>query len=183
MRKSTAILYVSLLTAFIPLAVFGAVTLTGNIKFASTLAITGALSKGSGTFAIDHPLDPRNKILYHSFVESPEVKNIYNGVATLDANGEVTIQLPDYFDALNKDSRYQFFALNEAMPNLHIKEEERNNQFTIGGGGPGGKVSWQIMGIRHDPYILAHPIQVEVTKGPGKIVNKGECIFEPLCGK
>jgi hypothetical protein len=42
-------------------------------------------------------------------------------------------------------------------------------------------VSWQVTGIRHDPYILAHPIQVEVDKGPGQPVDKGDCLFKPLC--
>ncbi len=165
---------------FVPSAVL-AVTLSGSVRFAGNLAITGALSKGSGTFVIDHPLDPANKLLYHSFVESPDVKNIYNGIATLDSNGEVTITLPDYFDALNTSVRYQFFALEKAMPNLHVKSEEKNNQFTIGGGIGGGSISWQITGIRHDPYILANPVVVEVPKGPSTPMNKGECFHEPLC--
>ena len=56
---------------------------------------------------IDHPLDPANKYLYHSFVESPDMKNIYDGVITTDANGDATVVMPDYFEALNKDFRYQ----------------------------------------------------------------------------
>ena len=161
--------------------VAAAVKLTGNVLFKGNLAITGALSKSSGTFEIDHPVDPKNMLLFHSFVESPDAKNIYNGTATLDGNGEATIALPEYFDALNKDVRYQFSALNQAMPNLYVKTEEHNNRFTIAGGTPGQKISWQVTGTRHDPYILAHPILVEVEKGPGQPLKKGECIFEPLC--
>ena len=67
--------------------------------------MTGTIGKGAGSFVIDHPLDPRNKLLYHSFLESPDVKNIYDGVATLDKNGEAVIKLPRYFEALNKDFR------------------------------------------------------------------------------
>lgn len=165
---------------FLP-AVSLAVTLSGNVQFRGNLAITGALSKGSGTFAIDHPLDPANKILFHSFVESPDVKNLYDGIATLDERGEAVIKLPDYFDALNNRARYQFFPLDQAMPDLYIKVEEKNNQFTIAGGVAGGRVSWQITSIRHDPYILAHPIEVEVWKGAGRDVKVGECLYEPLC--
>ncbi len=164
----------------VPGAVFAA-TLIGSVRFAGNLAITGALTKGSGTFVIDHPLDPKNKLLYHSFVESPDVKNVYNGIATLDSKGEAVIKLPDYFDALNTDVRYQFFAFDQAMPDLYIKEEEKNNQFTIGGGVAGGRISWQITGIRHDPYILEYPVIVEVQKGPNALIKKGECIYEPLC--
>lgn len=170
------VLTLVLVVIFIPVAV-GAVTLTGNVQFKGALAITGALSKGSGTFLIDHPLDPKNKLLYHSFVESPDVKNLYDGVAKLDKNGEVVIKLPDYFMALNKNFRYQFFAINEAMPNLYIKEEIKDNKFTIAGGKPSSKISWQVTGIRHDPYILANPIIVEVEKGGGQLVNKGEYLF------
>jgi hypothetical protein len=156
-------------------------TLTRNVKFLGDLAIVGSLSKGSGTFMIDEPIDPANKILYHSFVESPDAKNIYNGTATLDESGEVTIQLPEYFDALNTAPRYQFFPMYQAMPDLYIKDEEHDNHFTIAGGMPGGEISWEITGIRKDPYILKHPIIPEVMKGPGQPVNKGECIYGPLC--
>lgn len=165
----------------VPVFVLGQTTLTGNVLFQGNLAITGALSKGGGTFVIDHPLDPANKLLYHSFVESPDVKNIYDGIAAFNQNGEAVIVLPDYFMALNRDFRYLFFPLDEAMPDLYIKQEIRNSQFVIGGGVPNGRVSWQVSGIRHDPYILANPIVNEVEKGVDEIVVKGECLHEPLC--
>jgi hypothetical protein len=164
-----------------PLVAGAALTLTGNVKFLGSLLITGALSKSSGTFAIDNPIDPRRSILYHSFVESPEAKNIYNGTVSLDANGSAVISLPDYFDALNGEVRYQFTSLGQAMPDLHISEEEHGNQFAIAGGSPGGKVSWQVTGVRHDPYILLHPIIVEKLKDSDTLVGEGQCIYEPLC--
>ncbi len=159
----------------------GGLVMTGNVFFASTLAITGTLSKGSGTFLIDHPLAPRTKLLYHSFVESPDVKNMYDGIAELDENGAATIMLPLYFEALNKDFRYQYLPLGEPMPKLTIGEEIKNNQFTIVGGAPHGRVSWQVTGIRHDPFIIANPIINEIPKTQATVVGPGECIFEPLC--
>ena len=69
--------------------------------FAGDVKITGNLQKSGGSFKIDHPLDPANKYLSHSFVESPEMKNIYDGVVALDENGEAEIDLPDWFAALN----------------------------------------------------------------------------------
>lgn len=155
--------------------------LTGNVLFRGNLAITGALSKGSGTFVIDHPLDPRNKLLYHSFVESPEAKNVYDGIATLDEAGEAAIELPSYFEALNGEYRYQFFPLFDAMPGLYVKQEVAKNRFVIGGGKPGGEISWQISGVRHDPYIKANPIIVEVEKTDATEVKKGDCVFDTLC--
>jgi hypothetical protein len=164
----------------LPVAV-SAVTLTGNVLFRGNLSITGSLSKGGGTFVIDHPLDPKNKLLYHSFVESPEAMNIYDGLAQFNEKGEATIILPEYFSALNTDVQYQFFPLYEPMPNLFVQQEVVGNTAIIGGGPPGGTVSWQVTGVRHDPYILANPIIPEVAKGPGQPLKKGECLYEPLC--
>lgn len=154
------------------------ITFTKAATISKGLSVTYDISKGSGTFVIDHPLDPRNKLLYHSFVESPDAKNMYDGIATLDRNGEATVRLPAYFDALNTDVRYQLKPIGAPMPNLHVKEEEKGNHFMIGGGISGGKVSWQITGNRQDPYILANPIIPEVEKGPGKLVDKGEYLFQ-----
>jgi hypothetical protein len=72
--------------------------------------VDGNLSKAGGSFKIDHPLDPANKYLYHSFVESPDMKNIYEGNVTTDGSGLETVTLPDWFEALNRDSRYQLIA-------------------------------------------------------------------------
>ena len=128
------------------------------------LAVTGNLSKGSGSFRIDHPLDPANKYLSHSFVESPDMMNIYNGVVMLDPDGKATVALPDYFDALNNDFRYQLTAIGAPGPNLYIAEEISSNRFKIAGGKPGAKVSWQVTGVRHDAYAQAYRIKVEEDK-------------------
>jgi len=121
---------------------------------------------GGGSFKIDHPLDPANKYLYHSFVESPDMMNIYNGVVTLDAGGSVWITLPQYFEALNQGFRYQLTSIGRPQPSLYVAREISGDRFKISGGKPGGKVSWQVTGIRHDAYADAHRIQVEVEKPP-----------------
>jgi hypothetical protein len=128
------------------------------------LSIKGNISKGGGSFKIDHPLDPANKYLFHSFVESPDMMNIYNGLVTLDAGGSAWITMPRYFEALNSDFRYQLTSLGRPQPGLYIRNELVGNRFKIAGGKPGGKVSWQVTGIRHDAYANAHRIQVEVDK-------------------
>ncbi len=164
-------------------------TLTKSSTVTGNASVIAALSKGSGTFVLDHPLDPKNKLLYHSFVESPDVMNIYDGIATLDKNGKATVALPDYFLVLNKDFRYLVTPLGASMPNLHLSVGVRKRffgffgtpSFKLAGGSPGQKISWQVTGIRHDPFILKYPITVEVEKGPDTIVDKGKCIFEPLC--
>jgi hypothetical protein len=125
--------------------------------------VLGHVSKGSGTFVIDHPLDPKNKLLYHS---------------TLDAKGEAQIELPHYFDVLNKDFRYQLKPIGISMPNLYVKEKITGTHFVVGGGVAGRRISWQVTGIRKDPYIIANPIEVEVEKAPGELVERGEFVHE-----
>jgi trimeric autotransporter adhesin len=135
-----------------------------NVTMGGNLNVTGTLTKGAGTFKIDHPLDPGNKYLSHSFVESPDMMNIYNGVTALDDEGTAWITLPDYFEALNRDFRYQLTSIGKSQPELYIAEEISGNRFKVAGGKPGGKVSWQVTGIRQDAYANAHRVQVEETK-------------------
>jgi len=128
------------------------------------LSVHGTLSKSAGSFKIDHPLDPANKYLYHSFVESPDMKNIYDGVIVLDAQGEAVVEMPTWFQALNQDFRYQLTAMGGPGPNLYIAEEVSQNHFKIAGGAAGLKVSWQVTGVRHDAYANAHRIPIEEDK-------------------
>lgn len=134
--------------------------------FSGNVHVLGTLSKSSGSFKIDHPLDPENAYLSHSFVESPEMLNVYSGTALLDATGSAFVTLPDYFQALNTDFRYQLTAVGAPMPNLYIASEVSGNQFAISGGQPGAKVSWQVSGVRQDVSAKAHPIIVEEMKAP-----------------
>jgi hypothetical protein len=131
--------------------------------FSGNVDISGNLTKTSGSFKIDHPLDPANMYLYHSFVESPDMKNIYDGVVALDDEGEAVVQLPAYFDALNADVRYQLTCIGGYAP-VYIAQEVENNEFRIAGGWAGLRVSWQVTGIRQDAYAKAHPITPEVEK-------------------
>jgi hypothetical protein len=132
--------------------------------FAGNVHVGGTLTKLAGDFLIDHPLDPDNKYLRHSFVESPEMKNIYDGVAQLDDAGEAWVELPPWFQALNQDFRYQLTPIGRAMPNVYVAQEVQGNRFQIAGGAPAGKVSWQVTGVRHDAYATAHPLIVEQPK-------------------
>ncbi len=133
--------------------------------FDGKVKVVGYLEKAGGGFKIDHPLDPANQYLNHSFVESPDMKNIYDGVVTLDANGEAVVQLPDWFGALNRDFRYQLTCIGGYAP-VYIAEEIQDNRFKIAGGQPGLKVSWQVTGIRQDPWANDHRIAVEEDKSP-----------------
>jgi hypothetical protein len=140
-----------------PVSVSGGMSVQGNLQ------VTGVITAGTKDFKIDHPLDPEHKYLFHASVESPEMKNVYDGVTSLDKQGRAWVELPGYFEALNQDFRYQLTAVG-APAQLYIAKEVRGNRFLIAGGKPDGKVSWQVTGIRRDAYAQTHPMQVEADK-------------------
>ena len=137
--------------------------------FAGDVHTTGTLSKAAGSFKIDHPLDPANKYLVHSFVESPDMMNVYNGNVTTDGNGDAVVTLPDYFEALNKDFRYQLTVLGQ-FAQVIVSQKISGNQFSIRTDIPNVEVSWQVTGVRKDAYAEAHRIKVEPDK---PIAEKG----------
>ena len=134
--------------------------------FAGSVAVQGDLTVWSGNkaFKIDHPLDPQNKYLLHNAVEAPERKNVYDGVARLDKDGATWVELPEWFEALNGDFRYQLTAVGGAAPNLHVAEEVSENRFKIAGGQEGMRICWQLTGTRKDPWAAANPFEVEQEK-------------------
>lgn len=131
--------------------------------FQGNVHVNGTLSKASGSFKIDHPLDPDNKYLIHSFVESPDMMNVYNGNIKTGSDGMATVNLPDYFSALNKDFRYQLTVIGEFAQAI-VYDEVKGNSFVIKTDKPNVKVSWQVTGIRKDPYAEKNRILPEVLK-------------------
>jgi hypothetical protein len=127
--------------------------------------VNGTLVASSKHFQIDHPLDPANRTLAHSCVESPEMLNVYSGIVTLGANGAATVRMPRYFRALNTSFRYQLTPLDGPAPDLHVagRVSERGS-FRIAGGSPDQEVSWQVTGVRQDAWARKHPLRVEQTK-------------------
>jgi hypothetical protein len=135
-----------------------AAILEGNVD------VVGTLSKSGGSFKIDHPTDPANKYLSHSFVESPDMKNIYDGVVTTDGKGFATVTMPEWFDALNGHFRYQLTVLGRSFARAIVWEEMTGERFTIRTDEPRVKVSWQVTGTREDAFAKAHRIPVEEEK-------------------
>jgi hypothetical protein len=135
----------------------------GPVSVEGNLFVNGGVFKSSGNFRIDHPLDPANKFLSHSFVESPDMMNIYNGNVTTDATGSAIVTLPDYFSALNRDFRYQLTVLGQFAQAI-VSRKIDGNSFEIRTDKPGVEVSWQVTGIRQDAYAQANPIAVEESK-------------------
>jgi len=137
-------------------AAFNSMTTTGMSQLRC-----GAISKTGGTFTIDHPLQPMSTILNHYFVESPDMSNIYSGSAVLDGAGRAEVQLPDYFDALNRNPRVQLTGVGS--PDVYVARDISGNSFAIGG--PAGtKVYWQVTGDRKDQSAEAIRLMMPVEQ-------------------
>ncbi len=153
------------------IAVYGDATCATCVQGTSNLAgefigdvdVAGNFSKTTGTFKIDHPMDPANKYLIHSFVESPDMMNIYNGNITTDANGDAVVSLPSYFEVENIEFRYQLTVIGTFAQAI-VSKEITNNTFSVKTDKPNVKVSWQVTGVRNDPYAQQHRIVPEVMK-------------------
>ncbi|HWY55258.1 MAG TPA: hypothetical protein VNZ03_12390 [Terriglobales bacterium] len=136
-----------------------------SAEFSNDVTVYGNFyAVGTKNFRIDHPLDPTNKYLNHAAIESSEVLNQYSGNAVLDGEGKGRVEFPAWFAAINDDFRYQLTAIGAPGPNLYVAEEIQGNSFTIAGGRPGMKVSWQVTARRNDAYMKAHPYVVEQDK-------------------
>jgi hypothetical protein len=152
-------------------AMYGSGGATSTTAYAAVfdgrVFVNGTLSKTGGSFRIDHPLDPENKTLSHSFVESPDMMNIYNGIVNTDASGYAVITMPDWFTALNRDFRYQLTVIDEADSGwalAKVVREMKDGEFTIRTNLPNQKVSWQVTGIRQDAWANKHRIPTEELK-------------------
>jgi hypothetical protein len=131
---------------------------TGRVVVNGDFTVVGAKA-----FTMDHPLDPANKLLRHAAAESNEVINFYSGNVTTDASGKAVVSLPDYYEALNKDSRYQLTVIGSFAQAI-ISKEVSNNKFEIATSVPNVKVSWEVKGVRNDNRMKQHPFVAEEVK-------------------
>ncbi len=152
---------------------------SAKLHVVGNAVVTGTLSKGAGAFKIDHPLDPENRYLYHSFVESPDMKNIYDGVAVTDREGYATVELPEWFEALNRDFRYQLTVIGQFAQAI-VAQKIKGSRFTIRTDKPAVEVSWQVTGIRKDAFAEKHRIPVEQDKPEAE---RGRCLYPEACGR
>lgn len=129
-----------------------------------TLAATGTKS-----FQIDHPLDPENAYLQHFCTEGPEPMNAYSGNVVSDAQGYATIQLPDYFESINRDFRYQLTVVDgagEEFVQVRVVRKIHGNQFTIRTSAPHVEVSWRVEAVRNDAWVRRYGYQTVLEKEP-----------------
>jgi hypothetical protein len=79
------------------------------------------------------------------------------------SSGKALVRLPDYFEALNKDARYQLTVIGSFAQAI-ISKEVSNNQFEIATSQPNVKVSWEVKGVRNDAHMKQHPFVAEEVK-------------------
>lgn len=151
----------------------------GDVFVGGNVYVGGTLAKAGGTFKIDHPLDPANKYLTHSFVESPDMMNIYNGNITTDASGEAVVTMPSYFQAENVDFRYQLTVIGTFAQAIVLKEIS-NNQFVVKTDKPNVKVSWMVTGVRNDVWSQNNRVLPELDKAAS---DKGKYLHPEYFGK
>ncbi|HEX8600559.1 MAG TPA: hypothetical protein VF952_18850 [Chloroflexia bacterium] len=133
-------------------------------RFIGDVEVTGSCCAAAVNYVkIDHPADPANSYLQHATVASPDMMNIYNGNVTTDAKGEATVALPEYFEALNGDFRYQLTPIGQFAQAI-VGSKIKDNKFTIKTDKPNVEVSWQVTGVRKDPYAKKYPMEAEVAK-------------------
>lgn len=154
---------------------FGRFETSGDLTLLHDLDVTGAVSKGSGSFKIDHPLKPETHHLVHSFVEGPQADNLYRGVIDLH-NGKATIDLDEWFGmtpgtflALNRD--IQAFVNNADTWDL-VRAKIMGSQLVIECQNPesNAEVSWLVIGERQDKEIHDSIL----TDDNGKIIIEPE---------
>jgi hypothetical protein len=191
---------------------------TGNVLvgrtsvFSVNVQILGSLSKGSGTFLIDHPLDPKNKDLYHGFVEAPRYDLIYRGKVKL-VKGKATVEI----DAASNMTAGTFAALTQnaevvALNNLSGFDRVKSSAVVDGSfqiisenNASSDTIHWVVIAERHDPFIInnegAHtddhgrmvPEQMKPANGEGitetehpeiaKIIKAGKVVDHATIGK
>jgi len=149
-----------------------------RVTSAGNVVVAGSLSKGSGSFRIDHPLKPDTHQLVHSFIEGPQADLIYRGKLTL-VNGkaqanidEVSTMTEGTFEALCRE--VQCFTTNEngwdlvkgkVIGNIIYIESQNQNSTD--------EISWMVIGERKDKHMM----DTEWTDEQGKV------IVEPLKAK
>jgi len=149
--------------------------------FSGNVRITGSISKGSGSFLIDHPLDPLNKTLRHNFVESPWNMCVYPGKVKLDATGKAEVKMPEYYKALVKEDEAIAQITPVGRPFLTGCEWSEDFSTLIIYGEPDRDVYYTVMADRDDPVIHQLYKPVEEEKGNGNF-TKGKLLYPKAYG-
>jgi len=131
--------------------------------FSGDIRVEGNVISGRALTLADDPRDPANAELASTPVNASAMLNVFSGNVTTDAKGEAVVQLPGYFEATNTDPRYQLTVVGQFAQAI-VAREIKDNRFMIRTDKPDVKVSWQVTGVRSDPYAKTHPFQADRAK-------------------
>jgi hypothetical protein len=145
--------------------------------FSGDIYCSGDINKAACSFLIDHPMDPKNKLLRHSCVESPEYLLVYRGRVRLNGRGEVVVTMPEYFGALADEDQATVTLTAVGKPFVTGYDWNTDGKSFTAYGDPGREVSWVVYADRDDPVVrqLARPVEEE--KGPdNKFCGRGKLL-------
>lgn len=152
--------------------------------FAGDVVITGSSNEGNGSLLIDHPLDPKNKLLRHNFVESPENLCVYRGKVKLDSDGKGMIKMPDYFIALTKadEATVNLTPIGEKWTRVVSYEWNTDYSGFFVYGEPDREVACTVYANRNDPVIqkLRKPVEEQKSENTG--CKAGELLYPEAYG-
>lgn len=149
--------------------------------FSGDIYVAGTCWNGClGPSKIDHPLDPENKYLTHAPVESSDMLDIYTGNVTTDSKGEATVVMPNWFEAMNRDFRYQLTIMSDDFAQARVSNKMKNNRFVVKTDKPNIEVSWLVTATRNDPYSRENAITVEEEK---QNADKGKYLHPEAWGQ
>ena len=148
----------------------------------TNLTVVGALSKGSGSFRIDHPLDSMKDThdLVHSFIEGPRADLMYRGSVQL-SEGTATVDLDDA--ATMTDGTWELLCRD---PQVWVQNEDGWTQ--VRGSVSGSTltitaqdedctdtVSWLVVAERQDEHMM----DTNWTDEDGRVIVEPEKDSEP----
>jgi len=153
----------------------GTASPSATLEVIGSATFSGAVSKGSGSFRIPHPLKAETHQLVHSFVEGPQADNIYRGKVDLVA-GTAAVNIDTVagmtegtFVALNRE--IQCFTTNETGWTA-IKGSVTGNVLTITAqeNTCTDTISWLVIGERQDQHMY----DTDWTDENGKVIVEPE---------
>ena len=126
-----------------------------RLKVASNLVtVVGALTKGSGTFDIPHPVKGGDWRLRHSFIEGPKADLIYRGTVTL-SGGTAAIDLDTESDMT--DGTWEALCANPwamvASSGNAVEWSLSGKTLTITSDTADAVCSWMVIGERQDDHM------------------------------
>jgi hypothetical protein len=156
----------------------------GSATVQQTLFANALSVNGSKQFVIvypgDNPTEDGARILTHACIEGPENAVFYRGEAVTDADGKLTITLPEYFEGLVRedDRTVQVTQMEDDGDSVGfamlIASRIADGRFRVRSSQPGVLFAWEVKGVRADipPVNVVRPIASDDGKRIIDVINR-----------